>query len=55
MCMGFKGELGKSPHLVKNTDDERELAVDRVASQITIESLALKKSETHTIETLIEN
>ena len=40
--MGFRSELTQSLHLVKNTDDEVECCMDRVASAVTNECLALK-------------
>lgn len=41
--MGFRNELAKSLQLENNADDGLEYCVDRVASAITSESLALKK------------
>ena len=41
--MGFKSELAKSLHLEKNADDDLDYCVNRVASAIISESLALKK------------
>jgi len=40
--MGFRSELAQSLHLVKNTDDDLEYCVVRVASAVTNECLALK-------------
>ena len=40
--MGFRSELEQSLHLVKNTDDDVEYCVDRVASAVTNECLDLK-------------
>jgi hypothetical protein len=40
--MGFRSELAQSLHLVKNTDDDLEYCVGRVASAVTNECLALK-------------
>ena len=40
--MGFRSELVQSLHLVKNTDEDAEYCVDRVASAVTNECLALK-------------
>ena len=40
--MGFRSELAQSLHLVKNTDDDVEYCVDRVASAVTNECLDLK-------------
>ena len=41
--MRFRSQLAKSLPLVKNNDDELEYCVERVASEITSECLALKK------------
>ena len=38
----FRRELALSLHLVKNTDDDVEYCVDRVASAVTNDCLALK-------------
>ena len=40
--MGFRSELAQSLHLVKNTDDDKEYCVDRVASDVTNGCLYLK-------------
>ena len=40
--MGFRSELAQSLHLVKNTDDDVDNCVDRVASAVTNECLDLK-------------
>ena len=40
--MGCRSELAQSLDLVKNTDDDVEYCVDRVASAVTNECLALK-------------
>ncbi len=42
--MGFRGELAKTLQLVKNADDDLEYCVDRVASVVTSECIALKKN-----------
>ena len=52
--IGFKSELAKSLHLVKDTHDDLELALDRVASQITSESLVLKKKTREKYHTNID-
>jgi len=44
--MGFRSELTQSLHLVKQTDDDLEYCVDRVASAMTNECLALKMKRT---------
>ena len=41
-AMWFRSELAQSLHLVKNTDDDVEYCVDRVASAVTNECLYLK-------------
>ena len=38
----FMSELAQSLHLVKNTDDDLEYCLDRVASAVTNECLAMK-------------
>ena len=41
-AMVFRSELAQSLHLVMNTDDDGEYCVDRVASAVTNECLAMK-------------
>ena len=41
--IGFSSELTKSLHLVNSADDYLQYCVDRVASAITTESIALGK------------
>jgi len=40
--IGFRSELAQSLHLVKNTDDDLKYCVDKVASAVTNEGLAVK-------------
>jgi hypothetical protein len=40
--MGFRSELVQSLHLSKNTDDDSEYCVERVASDVTNECLSSK-------------
>ena len=44
--MGFRSALTQSLHLVKHTDDDVGYCVDRVASVVNNECLALKKKRT---------